>query len=102
MNFVFNGVICIYLSVSFYNIAFIANQITHYTDHPVHEKVLIWFFAQKVGLFVLGVTHISNFPTVSVKLMQMGGCVWHSGVKDLTHEILIFVKILFNFKKRIA
>ena len=30
---------------------------------------------QKLGLFVLGVTHISNLPTVCVKLMRVGGWV---------------------------
>ena len=43
------------------------------TDHPVHEKVLT--FRQKLDMFVLGVTHISNLPTVCVKLMQVGGWV---------------------------
>ena len=38
---------------------------TNFTDHPVLE--------QKLGLIVLGVTHISNLPTVCVKLI--GGCV---------------------------
>ena len=45
---------------------------------------------QKLGLFVFVVTHISNLPTIGVKLMQM----------QLTPEISIFVKILFNFKKK--
>ena len=46
-----------------------AAWITHWTDHPVHEKVL------KLGLFVSGVTHISNLTTVCVKLMRVGGWV---------------------------
>ena len=36
---------------------------------------------QKLGLFVLGVTHISNVPIVCGKLTCAGGWVRHSDVK---------------------
>ena len=55
---------------------------------------------QTLGVSVLEVTHISNLPTVCIKLMQVVGWVWHYD-EVLTHEMSIFVKILFNFKKKI-
>ena len=61
---------------------------------------------QKLGLFVLGVIHMLNywdFPQFA--------SYWHKWVDgfstltvwpyQLTHEIFIFVKILFNFKQKI-
>ena len=59
----------------------------------------IW---QKLGLFVIGVAHISNLPTVLCKIDASGLVGLALWCKDLTHKILIFVKILFNFKKKIA
>ena len=56
---------------------------------------------QKLGLFVLGVTHISNLP---YSLYQIDASGWLGLVLwcyDLTHEISTFVKSLFNFKKEI-
>ena len=55
---------------------------------------------ETLGVSVLEVTHISNLPTVCIKLMQVVGWVWHYD-EVLTHEMSIFVKILFNFKKKI-
>ena len=54
---------------------------------------------QKLALFVLGVTHILNILTVSIKLMQVGGQA-ASGVKIWHMKHQFFVKILFNFKKK--
>ena len=46
----------------------------HWTDHTVHEKVC-FIIRQKLGLFVLGITHISNLSTICIKLMWVGGWV---------------------------
>ena len=46
---------------------------THWTDHPVHKKILI--LVSKLGLFVLEVTQISNLPIVCLKLIRVGGWV---------------------------
>ena len=70
-------------------------DITHWIDNPAHEKVLN--IRQKLGLFVLrGHSHIESSHSLS--LIDASGWVG----PDLTyHEISFFVKILFNFKKKI-
>ena len=49
----------------------------------------------------IGVSHISNLP--SLCQFDVSGWValafWR---RDLTHEVLVFVKIFFNFMKKIA
>ena len=71
-----------------------AAQITHWTDHhSVHD------IRQKLGLFVLGVTHSHIKSSHSLDQIDVNGWVglalW---CLDLTHEIWIFVKILKNNK----
>ena len=61
---------------------------------------------QKLGLFVLGVIHMLNYW-----IFPQFASNWHKWVDgfstltvwpyQLTHEIFIFVKILFNFKQKI-
>ena len=66
-----------------------AAYITHWTHHPVHEKVLIF------GLFFFGITYISNLPTVCVKssTLVLGFDIWNINFKKIS--------IWFNFKKEI-
>ena len=68
-------------------------------QHLLWSLLLFWVYLELKGKTnVLGLTHISNLPKVCVKLTRVGGWVglalWR---QDLSHEISIFAKILFNF-----
>ena len=53
-----------------------------YLDNTMNRPPSAWesfnIISQKLGLFVLGVTHILNLPTACVILTQVGGWAWHS------------------------
>ena len=57
---------------------------------------------QKLGLFVLGVTHILNLPTVCTKLAQVGGWVQHSDCLTFTAQKMKFsIKDFFSKRDQI-
>ena len=55
---------------------------------------------QKLGLFVLAVTHTSNLLTVYVKLMQVGGLIYHSGVKIWHMKYQFLLKPFLILRKK--
>ena len=61
---------------------------------------------QKLGLFILRVTHISNIPKVCVTLMQVGGGsntlikIWLMKYRFSLKSFLILRKNIYSFKGR--
>ena len=84
---------------------FSTKQPTYYTEETIQcmRESFNIIRQKQLGLFVLGVTHISNLPTVCVKLTKVGGWVqhsdclmlatiWHMKYQFLLKSFLIFRK----------
>ena len=90
-----------YLKVVTFSDASFNKQHIYVYDHVaqiIHHHAII-SCKNQACLFYRSFT-IQNLPTVWINLTQVGGGIQHSE-EDLTHEISVFVKILFNFKKKI-